>query len=115
MYREINRSIGDHMTPNYTKNIKNYMQDYTQDIHTALPGRIIRFDADLCEATVKPYGKYRKADENTPNKEKIDYPEIHGVPVFFPQSIGQKVTIVYPVKPDDECLLIYNEKSLETW
>ena len=103
------------MYPTYSNQMKRYIYDYMQDIHTAIPGKIIKFDPDLCEATVLPYAKYRKQDGNAPNGEKIDYPEIHNIPVFFMQSMKQTATIVYPIKPDDECILFFAEQSLETW
>lgn len=79
-------------------------------IHTAIPGSIVSFDPSTCLATVSPKMKYAK-----PDGSKIDYPNVAGVPVYFPQGANQKVSIAYPVKPGDGCLLIAAEQSLDFW
>ena len=79
-------------------------------IHTAIPGSIVDFDPATCLATVSPKMKYTK-----PDGSKMDYPNIAGVPVYFPQGVGQKASIAYPVKPGDGCLLFAAEQSLDLW
>ena len=98
------------MKQEFTQEIKNYLKDYLQDVHTVLPGEIVSFDAGKCEATVKPIAKYWK-----PDKTKIDFPIRSEVPVFFPQGIAQGATIVYPVRPGDECLIFFAEQALDQW
>jgi hypothetical protein len=80
------------------------------NVHTAIPGKIISFNKDKCEAVVLPYGKYQK-----PNGEFIDYPKINEVPVMIIQGNLQKSTMVHPVVPGDECLLVISEYTLDTW
>lgn len=101
--------------PFYTRGIDSRIRDMSQDIHTSIPGMITSYDPKLCEASIKPYGTYRRPGRNAPNQKGLDYPEIHHVPVFFIQSTGQKAAIVHPVMPGDECLLIFSEQSLDTW
>lgn len=79
-------------------------------IHTAIPGSIVSFDPSTCLATVSPKMKYTK-----PDGSKIDYPNVAGVPVYFPQGANQKASIAYPVKPGDGCLLFAAEQSLDFW
>ena len=98
------------MKQEFTQELKNYLRDYLQDIHTVLPGEIVSFDAGKCEATVKPTAKYWK-----PNKTKLDFPDLFEVPVFFPQGIAQGATIVYPVRPGDECMIFFTEQALDQW
>ena len=98
------------MKQEFTQKITNYLTDYMQDIHTVLPGKIVSFDAGKCEATVKPTAKYWK-----PDKTKIDFPNIFEVPVFFMQGIAQGATIVYPVRPGDECMIFFAEQALDQW
>lgn len=78
------------------------------EIHTAIPAVITDFDTDTMLATVQPKAKFKQ-----PNGKTIDYPSISGVPVVFPQS--QNVTIAFPIKADDNCLLVFGEKSLDYW
>jgi hypothetical protein len=79
-----------------------------ENVHTAIPGEIKEYDPDKGVATVQPKAKFKKPDGTT-----LDYPEISGVPVVFPQS--QKVTVAWAVKKGDGCLLIMSERSLDYW
>lgn len=78
------------------------------EIHTAVPAVITAFDAEKGLATVNPKAKFKK-----PNGDTMDYPAIVGVPVVFPQS--QNVTIAFPIKAGDNCLLVFGEKALDYW
>jgi hypothetical protein len=90
--------------------IKNMMLDRLRDVHTILPGKVVTFDPDKCEASILPYGKYKK-----PDGSMIDFPQLNEVPVYVMQGSEQTATVVYPVKPDDECLVLFTEQTLETW
>jgi len=98
------------MRQEFTQEIKNVIKGYFQDIHTVMPGKVVSFDPDTCEATISPIAKYRKPDGSL-----IDFPEISEVPVFFMQSAAQVASIVYPIRPDDECLLFVSEQALDQW
>lgn len=78
------------------------------EIHTAVPAVITAFDAGTGMATVQPKAKFKK-----PNGDTMDYPSVSGVPVVFPQS--QNVTIAFPIKAGDNCLLVFGEKALDYW
>lgn len=80
----------------------------TEDMHTALPGEIKRYDPDKGVAVVLPKAKFTKPDGCT-----MDFPEITEVPVAFPQS--KNVTIAWPIKPGDGCLLVFSEQALDYW
>ncbi len=78
------------------------------EIHTAVPASITAFAPGTGLATVQPKAKFKK-----PNGETMDYPKVSGVPVVFPQS--KNVTIAFPIKPGDDCLLVFSEKALDYW
>ncbi len=80
------------------------------EIHTALPGTITKFDAGSGTATVKPVGEYQTSDGKW-----LEYPAISGVPLVFPicQSIG--AGIAFPVEKGDSCLIIISEVELDEW
>lgn len=80
----------------------------TEGMHTALPGKIVSFDAGTGLASVQPVAKFKK-----PNGETMDFPEVSGVPVVFPQSAN--VAIAWPIKPGDGCLLVFAESALDYW
>ena len=94
----------------FTQEIKNVVQDIIRDIHVAVPGKIVSFDSEKCEATILPTAKFRK-----PSGESIDFPKIFEVPVWFPQAASQGVSFVWLVEPGDECIVIFLEQSLDQW
>lgn len=81
-----------------------------RNIHTAIPGRIVSVDTSACRCTVQPVMRYK-----LPTGKTIAYPQISGVPIVFPQAMGQNTTIAYPVSAGDSCLLIISEQSLDFW
>lgn len=96
------------MIQEFSMQVKNNIRKEIRGIHTALPGKITKFDASKCLADVTPTMKFKK-----PDGKKIDFPKITGVPVVFPQVMNQKATIAFPVKEGDSCLLIIAEQSLD--
>lgn len=98
------------MLSELTKQIKNLTADAINNIHTAIPGRIVKFYPEKCEADILPFGQFK-----TPDGKVIEYPQISGVPVMFPQSANQSAAIIFPIRKDDECLLIIAEQTLDIW
>lgn len=98
------------MLQEFTQEVKNTITELLHDVHTAIPGKIVKYDPAKCEAEILPYGKFKK-----PNGEFMDYPQLHHIPILFPQSCGQDFSIVYPVNPGDECLVLVQEQTLDTW
>ena len=98
------------MLQEFTQEMKNNIQDVLRDVHTIIPGKIVTFNPDKCEASILPFGKFKK-----PDGSMMDYPQLNEVPVYIIQGSGQTATIVYPIKPDDECLVLFSEQALDTW
>ena len=98
------------MMQEFVQEITNTIQRNLKAVHTAMPGKIVAFDAAKGVATVQPVMKYKK-----PNGETIDFPQITGVPVVFPQGASQNVTVAFPVKAGDGCLLVIAEQSIDYW
>ncbi len=71
-------------------------------------GEIKSYDPDKGVATVLPKAKFTKPDGGM-----MDFPEISGVPVMFPAE--QNVTIAWPIKKGDGCLLVFSEQALDYW
>lgn len=88
--------------------VKKTAKKATEEMHTAVPATIKSYDSSTGLASVQPVAKFKK-----PNGETMDYPSISGVPVVFPQSAN--VTIAFPIKAGDGCLLVFGEKSLDYW
>jgi len=98
------------MLQEFVQEISNLVERKLADVHTAVPGKIVSFDINTGLATVLPTMQFKK-----PDGTKIDYPQITGVPVVFPQSYSQNATIAFPVKSGDGCLLIIAEQSIDYW
>lgn len=98
------------MLQEFVQEINNSIKKEIQGIHTAMPGTIVSFDPGKMIATVLPGMKFKK-----PNGTTIDYPQITGVPVVFPQGASQQCTVAFPVKAGDGCLIIVAEQSLDYW
>lgn len=96
------------MNGEFVEQVKQTVHTALDQVHTCAPGKIVSFDPATCQATVLPAMKIKK-----PDGEMMDYPQITGVPVLFLQSAGQKVTIAYPVKPGDGCLVHFSEQALD--
>ncbi len=73
----------------------------------SMPGEIVDFDETKQTATVQPLIKERVDDK----WEQL--PQLLDVPCFFPRAGGYCVT--FPVKPSDECLVIFGDMCLDSW
>lgn len=96
------------MMQEFVQSVKDTARKATEDMHTAVPATITSYDPASGMAVVQPKAKFKK-----PNGETMDYPSVSGVPVVFPQS--QNVTIAFPVKAGDGCLLVFSEIAIDYW
>lgn len=98
------------MLQEFTQGIEDTARAVINDIHTAMPGEIISFDAASGVASVKPVGKFVTADG-----KKLDYPIITEVPVVFPFCQQAGVGMAFPVSRGDSCIVIISEVELDAW
>ena len=98
------------MRQELTQAIENTARAVVNDIHTALPGEIVSFDADKNMAVVHPVGKFVTTDGTS-----FDYPQIADVPLVFPYCATANVGIAFPVKAGDSCIIIISETELDEW
>jgi hypothetical protein len=86
------------------------------DTHTSLPGIIESFDAATQTAKVnvaiKRVRDVRNAD-GTYTEIPTQIAPILNVPVQFPSGGGFHIT--FPVAKGDECLLVFQERSIDRW
>ncbi|TKU47850.1 translation initiation factor IF-2 [Citrobacter sp. wls757] len=88
-------------------------RDITKDqIKVAMPGIIQSFDPDTVTAVVQ-LGIRCMQTNNDGTTSTSDYPQLVDVPVIFPRGGG--VTLTFPVKPGDECLLIFSDRCIDFW
>lgn len=97
------------MIQEFVKQMKALVGSMINDIHTAVPARILEYNASNGTATVKPCGVMAA------NRQSLDYPLISGVPVMICCSVSTNAGIAFPVKAGDDCLLIFSEQDISGW
>lgn len=98
------------MLHEFAQGVEETARAVVNEIHTALPGKILSFDQSKCEAKVRPVGKYLTSDG-----QELEYPVLMDVPVLFPFCESANVGMVYPVKKGDSCMVIVSEVELDEW
>ncbi|WP_083196083.1 MULTISPECIES: Gp138 family membrane-puncturing spike protein [Pseudomonas] len=79
---------------------------------TALPGLIESFDAVAMTCTVQPAIQSRVRDKSG-TQTLVDMPLLLDCPVQFPAGGG--CTLTFPVKPGDECLVVFASRCIDAW
>jgi len=79
---------------------------------TALPGIVERFDAAQMKVDVQPtiHGRVIGPDREA---SSIQMPKLVDCPVLWQGGGG--VTLTYPIKPGDECLVIFSARCIDGW
>ncbi|EFC2021206.1 translation initiation factor IF-2 [Escherichia coli] len=83
-----------------------------EQIKVAMPGIIQSFDPDSVTAVVQP-GIRCVQRNNDGIVSTSEYPQLVDVPVVFPRGGG--CTLTFPVKPGDECLLVFSDRCIDFW
>lgn len=84
----------------------------SSDIRVAIPGIIQSFDSDTVTAVILPAVKGREAD-SAGNVTSQGLPLLTDIPVIFPRGGG--VTLTFPIKAGDECLVIFADRCIDFW
>lgn len=92
--------------------LSKFRESMAAQIHTALPGKIVRYDSSAQKADVQPLIKDRYTDEAGALQVRT-LPVIPAVPVQFPGAGGYRIT--FPVAEGDTGLLLFAESSLDKW
>ncbi len=79
---------------------------------TAMPGIIQSFDAVAMTCTVQPAIQALVRDE-AGGLSSADLPLLLDCPVQFPAGGG--CTLTFPVKPNDECLVVFASRCIDSW
>lgn len=95
-------------TPTIQELLKAAFDHEIANIHTALPGHIVKYDPKLQKAEVMP-----DIQKKYYNGKVTDMPIITNVPIVFPRS--SEAFIKFPLKKNDGVLLIFSERALERW
>lgn len=100
--------------PSLTTVITDHIQSHLDELHTAMPARVERYDPARQEVDVKPLIKDAWPDEEaTMGIRPVEYPVIPGVPVLFPGAGAFRIT--WPINRGDGVLLVFSEVALDIW
>jgi len=95
--------------------IRDGVENRIKDLHTSMPGIIVSFDAATQTATVQPAIRrvFITRDETIQILSPTDLPVLINVPIIYPRGGGFSLT--FPVAVDDECLIVFCERSIDNW
>ncbi|WP_456309768.1 phage baseplate assembly protein V [Serratia proteamaculans] len=87
-------------------------ESISSNIRVAMPGIIQSFNPDAVTCTVLPAIKSVEPDGSGAYVSS-DLPLLVDVPVSF--SRGGGCTLTFPIKPGDECLVIFADRCIDFW
>jgi len=104
----LNRVLG----PSANVEIKDVLQKTKQGVFNNLNcvqvGSIVKYDAPNNMAEVQISYKRK-----LPTNEIVTYPVLTECPVVF--LSGGDTYLSFPIQPDDSCLILFNDRDLDTW
>lgn len=77
---------------------------------TALPGIVTSYNPVTMTASVQPAVQARVV---APEATNVNLPLLPDVPVSFPK--GGPYHMTFPIKPGDECLLVFSSRCIDNW
>lgn len=98
------------MLQEFVEQVEKAARSVMEEMHTAIPGKIVSFNAVTGLAAVKPYGTF-----TTEAGRKMAYPSITEVPVIIPQCPASDTYIAFPIVAGMDCLLVVSEQELDAW
>lgn len=99
-------------TPTMPEVLRAAVQYYVRDLHTALPGRVVDYDAEAQTVDVQPM--INRLDLTADGEDLLEeLPVIPQVPVGFNRTTDWFIT--FPVQVGDRVLLTFCERSIDTY
>jgi len=96
------------MKEQFSDVVKAISKSLISELYTCLPGRIESYDPSTKKANVKPLLKRQMS-----NGDILERPVIVNTPVVFLSSSDSIISI--PLKKGDGCLILFSQRSLDTW
>lgn len=81
-------------------------------LRVAMPGIIQSFDPQTVTCVVQPAVTGTKTDDSG-SEQSAPLSLLTDVPVIFPRGGG--VTMTFPIKAGDECLVIFSDRCIDFW
>jgi hypothetical protein len=85
------------------------------NVRSSLPGIIQSFDPETvtCVVMIAVKSSTPAPFEAPESALSVDYPLLMDVPVVFPRGGG--VTLTFPIKEGDECLVVFSSRCIDFW
>lgn len=85
------------------------------NVRSSLPGIIQSFDPETvtCVVMIAVKSSTPVPFESPESAQSVDYPLLMDVPVVFPRGGG--VTLTFPIKEGDECLVVFSSRCIDFW
>ncbi|MCW7550540.1 Gp138 family membrane-puncturing spike protein [Photorhabdus sp. APURE] len=99
-------------TGDLSETLKAISHSLSSQLRVAVPGIIQSFNADAVTCVVQPAIKSGITDKDD-KKTSVSLPLLVDVPVIFPRGGG--VTLTFPVKAGDECLVVFADRCIDFW
>jgi hypothetical protein len=97
--------------PTLEQILQNAIRKELLDVHTCLPAKIEKYDANTQKANVQILLK-RKYEDDT---EAVNLPVINSVPVQWVSANQGKAYIHLPLKAGDLGIVVFSERSIDLW
>lgn len=82
-------------------------------INTAIPGKIVSFDASKQTASVLPAIATRTYIDDA--VEYLAPPVIINAPIVFPYAATSGFGITLPISSGDPCLIVFSQRAIDNW
>ncbi|MGJ8524095.1 hypothetical protein R84981_002813 [Carnimonas sp. R-84981] len=79
---------------------------------TSSPGIVQSFHADRCTVDVQIAAQGIALDDQSNDTDEV-LPMLVDVPVVFPRGGG--VSLTFPIRTGDECLIVFSDRCLDFW
>ncbi|KMW73353.1 hypothetical protein TI10_09770 [Photorhabdus luminescens subsp. luminescens] len=99
-------------TGDLSETLKAINHSLSSQLRVAIPGIIQSFNAEAVTCVVQPAIKSGTTDKDD-KKTSVSLPLLVDVPVIFPRGGG--VTLTFPVKAGDECLVVFADRCIDFW
>lgn len=97
------------MMQEVAQEVQNMAKEAINNVHTALPAKVVSFDTSKGTATIQPYGQIETS------KNPIDYPQVTEVPIVTPYCEAAGCGVAIPIKVGDCGMLLISEIELDGW
>lgn len=96
--------------PTLEEAIKAVLERRLADIHTTIPAKVVKYDKATQKASVKIQLKRKYV-----SGELVEIPVLPAVPVIFPRANAGQAFIHFNLKPGDDVVLHFAERSIDNW